>query len=207
MKIAVIGASGRCGRRTVTHALAAGHEVISVVRTPTSAPEGTQVAQADARDTDALTRAITGTDAVVSTLGHVEGDNDLTLLQDGATALVTAMRSAAVDRLVSISAAAAYVAGDDPLSRLVAKPILERVLKDNNVDTRAMEEVITASDLTWTTLRPGRLIDGDSRAHYRSRVDRSVWWHYSTRFDTVGRAAVDALERPEWERHTVFITE
>jgi hypothetical protein len=32
-----------------------------------------------------------------------------------------------------------------------------------------------------------------------------VWWHYNTRFDTVGRAAVDALSRPECVRQAVYI--
>ena len=36
--------------------------------------------------------------------------------------------------------------------------------------------------------------------------DQAVWWHYNTRFDTVGRAAIDALTRPDWIGHAVFIT-
>jgi hypothetical protein len=34
-----------------------------------------------------------------------------------------------------------------------------------------------------------------------------VWWHYNTTFDTVGRAAVDAISKPGWAGHAVFITE
>ncbi|UJP10338.1 NAD(P)H-binding protein [Microbacterium sp. KUDC0406] len=64
MRVAIIGASGRSGRRAVAHALEAGHEVVSVVRTPSSAPASTEVAQADARDVDALAAAMTGADAV-----------------------------------------------------------------------------------------------------------------------------------------------
>ena len=36
--------------------------------------------------------------------------------------------------------------------------------------------------------------------------DQAVWWHSNTRFDTVGRAAIDALARPDWIGHAVFIT-
>ena len=43
MRVAVIGASGRTGRTTTARALAAGHEVVSVVRTEASAPEDTEV--------------------------------------------------------------------------------------------------------------------------------------------------------------------
>jgi putative NADH-flavin reductase len=207
MRIAVLGASGRSGRSTVQHALAAGHDVVSVVRNPAKAPEGTAVAQADGRDVAALTRALHGVDAVVSCIGHIEGQDDPTLLRDSAAALVSAASSADVRRLVAVSAAAAYVAGDDPLSRFIAKPLLERMLKANNIDTRAMEDVIRSSGAGWTLLRPSRLVPGDGSGNYRRRIDQAVWWHYNTRFDTVGRAAVDALSHTDWIRRAVFITE
>jgi len=70
-----------------------------------------------------------------------------------------------------------------------------------------MEAVIRSSDMSWTLLRPSRLFAGDGTVGYRSRLDVSVWWHYNTRFDTVGRAAVDAISKPEWAGHAVFITE
>ena len=207
MRVAVIGASGRTGRATVKHALAAGLDVVSVVRNPSSAPQGTTIAPADARDHEALAAGVKGADAVVSCLGHVASDQDPTVLRDGAAALVAAMASVRVSRLVAVSAAGAFVAGDDPLSRFVAKPVLDRVLRANNEDTRAMETVIRASDASWTLLRPSRLITGTGRPGYRARIDASVWWHYNTKFDTVGRAAVDAVSKPDWAGHAVFITE
>ena len=81
MRVAVIGASGRTGRATVKHALAAGLDVVSVVRSPSSAPQGTTVAQADARDHEALAAGVKGADAVVSCIGHVASDQDPAVLQ------------------------------------------------------------------------------------------------------------------------------
>jgi putative NADH-flavin reductase len=207
MRVAIIGASGRSGRAAVKHALAAGLDVTSVVRDPASAPAGTTVARADARDPGALAAGVEGADAVVSCLGHVTADRDPAVLRDGAAALVAAMTSAGVSRLVAVSAAGAFVAGDDPLSRFVAKPVLARLLRENNEDTQAMEAVIRASGTDWTLLRPSRLTAGEGKAAYRCRLDTSVWWHYSTTFGTVGRAAVDAARKPEWAGHAVFITE
>lgn len=206
MRIAIVGASGRSGRAAVGHALERGHEVVAVVRNASSAPGGTEVALADARDRLALAAAIEGADAVISAIGHVTHDDDVSVLRDGAAALASAMSERNVRRLVAVSAAGAYVVGDDPLSRFVAKPILERALKQNNIDTRAMEEVIRAADLDWTILRPSRLVHGAGAQNYRRRVDLNVRWHYQTRFDTVGRAAVDALETPEWIGHAIAIT-
>jgi putative NADH-flavin reductase len=206
MRVVVIGASGRSGQAAVARGVEAGHDMVAVVRNPARAPAGVAVARSDARDTAALAGALGGADAVVSCLGHVAGEKDAVLLQEAASALVTAMAQTGVGRLVIVSAAGAYVAGDDPLSRFVAKPILERVLKENNRDTRAMEAVVRGSSASWTVLRPSRLIPGPGPADYRVGVDRSVRWRYSTHFDTVGRAAVDALGRPEWIGHAVFIT-
>ncbi|MFC4139678.1 MULTISPECIES: NAD(P)-dependent oxidoreductase [unclassified Microbacterium] len=207
MRVVIIGASGRSGRRAVAHALAAGHEVVSVVRTPSSAPESTEVARADARDVDALTVAMTGADAVISTLGFVKGDADARILREGMAATLEAMHRTGIRRLIAISAGAPYVAGDDPLARFVAKPILQRVLRANNEDTMAMDAAMAASGLDWTSIRPGRLVQGTGAVDYRRRVDLSVRWHYSTTFDTVGRVAVDALTHPDWIGHAVYITE
>jgi len=207
MRVAVIGASGRTGRATVARALAAGHDVVSVVRTAASAPVGTTTSVADARDVAALDLALTGCDAVVSCLGHVPGADDPTILHDGAVALLAAMSAARVRRLVAISAAGAYIEGDDPLSRFIAKPIVARLFGAGFADTREMERVAFASDTDWTLLRPSRLIPGESAGTYRAGIDRAVWWHYNTRFDTVGRAAVDALTTPAWVSHAIFTTE
>ena len=207
MRVAVIGASGRTGRTTVAHALAAGHEVVAVVRDASRAPAGATVRVADARDVGALTAAISGCDAVVSCLGHVVGADDPTILADGAGALLRAMAAARVTRLVVVSAAGAYVQGDDPLSRFVAKPIVARLFGTGYADTREMENVLRASDIKWTALRPSRLIPGVRAKPYRARIERAIWWHYNTRFDTVGRAAIDALTNPAWINQAVFITE
>src|ERR1700712_548568 len=100
MRIAIIGASGRSGKAAVAHALGAGHEVIAVVRKAASAPAGTTVRVADARDVAALTVALQGADAVISSLGRVAPPAaDDPILADGARALVSAMDAAGVSRL------------------------------------------------------------------------------------------------------------
>jgi putative NADH-flavin reductase len=115
--------------------------------------------------------------------------------------------TAQVTRLVAISAAGAYIEGDDPLSRYIAKPLVARLFGSGFADTRQMESVIRSSEVQWTLLRPSRLVPGERTKPYRVGVDSAIWWHYNTRFDTVGRAAVDAVTNPAWIGHAVFITE
>jgi uncharacterized protein YbjT (DUF2867 family) len=187
----------------------AGFEVTAVVRTESSAPEGTTPRVADARDVTALAEAISGADAVISCLGHRRDGSagDDTVLFDGAAALLAAMSSASVTRIVAVSAAGAYVEGDDPLSRFIAKPLIAKLFGGVFPDTRRMEDILRVSSAQWTILRPSRLVAGPGKVPYRTGIDRAVWWHYNTTFDTVGRAAIDALSTPTWLQHAVFITE
>ncbi len=68
MKILVLGATGATGRLIVAKAIAEGHNVVALVRSKAKAKDltGAELVEGDARDTPALTRAIAGCDAVVS---------------------------------------------------------------------------------------------------------------------------------------------
>ena len=62
------------------------------------------------------------------------------------------MDRAGVRRLVNVSAAGAFIAGDPDMGWLI-KAILPRVLAAQFADVRAMEAAIRASDLDWTLVR------------------------------------------------------
>jgi uncharacterized protein YbjT (DUF2867 family) len=193
MKIAVVGASGRTGRALVRAAAAAGHEVVAVVRDPArlTDPPG-EVRVADASDVAALTTAFDGVDAVASCLGPVPGESEH-VLRDGITAVLAAMDGAGVRRLVAISASGWLIDGDDPLSRYVAKPILMRALAKVNVDLEAMEQVIRASDVDWTIMRPPRLQDRPGTGSYKARRDGNVRWAWTITRSDLALAMLDAL--------------
>ncbi len=193
MKIAVVGASGRTGRELVRTAAAAGHDVVAVVRDPTrlTDPPG-EVRVADASDVAALAAAFDGVDAVASCLGPVSGES-AHVLRDGITAVLAAMDRAGVRRLVAISASGWVVDGDDPLSRYVAKPILKRALATTNADLEAMEQVIRASQVDWTIMRPPRLQDRPGKGRYQSRRDGNVRWAWTIARPDLALAMLDAL--------------
>lgn len=70
--LVVLGASGRTGRLVVEQALAAGHLVTALVRSPeklTLRHPKLRVVVGDATDSSALSRALEGAVAVISTLG------------------------------------------------------------------------------------------------------------------------------------------
>jgi uncharacterized protein len=72
MKVAVLGSTGRTGKRVVQHALDRGHHVQALARRPetvTLVHPYLIVVQADAHDAEALDATLAGCDAIVSALG------------------------------------------------------------------------------------------------------------------------------------------
>ena len=72
MKLVVLGANGRTGRLVVEQALAAGHTVTALVRSPeklTIRSSGLRIVPGGATNAADVTRALEGGDAVLSTLG------------------------------------------------------------------------------------------------------------------------------------------
>ena len=107
MNILLLGASGKTGRQVLDQALAAGNNVTAFVRDPKKLDrDDVAVAIGDARNVDDLRKALRGQDAVISTLGT--GLNASEKLIEGSTeALLDAMHSTGVKRLVMLSTFAA----------------------------------------------------------------------------------------------------
>ena len=192
MRIAVLGATGRTGSVLLALAAQRGHEVIAVVRNPAAVVGAAEVRVADARDAEALSRAISGADAVAFCVGPRDRAAGR-ILEEGMTATLAAMSAAGVRRLVAISASGPFIDGDDPLMR-IAKPIVQRVFAEQFSDFAAMEPLIHASTTDWTIVRPPQLKDGRPRGRYRSRLDGSVWFGMTIRRADLAAAVLDALE-------------
>lgn len=177
MKITLFGATGGTGRQILQQACDAGHEITAVVREPTrltwSHPH-LNVQQADVMDPLAIAPIIAGSDAVVSALGSRAGRVPTTICTDGAATIAKAMHAEGVRRLVIVSAGVVTTDGDGPLTRLILKPILDKLLMHTTADKRRMETIIRASGLDWTIVRPPRLSDGPRTGTYRTAIDRNV---------------------------------
>ncbi|MBI1277529.1 MAG: NAD(P)H-binding protein [Anaerolineaceae bacterium] len=73
MNIVVFGSTGGTGKEIVKQALHAGHHVRAAARTPskmTVTHPNLQVFQADLYDLESVTKAVAGTDAVLSAVAH-----------------------------------------------------------------------------------------------------------------------------------------
>lgn len=170
MRLAVFGASGRTGRPLVERALAEGHTVRALVRTPTKVglqDARLELIQGDATDAAAVARTVQGADAVVSVLGHVKGSpKDV---QTVATRhMVAAMKAHGVGRMVSLTGAGVRDPNDRPKAvDRVFGLLLAVVARDVIRDAEAHAEVLRSSGLAYTIVRGPRLTDGPYTGRYR----------------------------------------
>jgi uncharacterized protein YbjT (DUF2867 family) len=201
MNLVVVGATGRTGRLVVEQALAAGHTVTALVRSPEKlAMQGSnlRVVTGQATDPSAVSAALDGADAVISTLG-----GSGSLIADSTSAIVAAARQAGVGRVVVLSS---WVVERDRLSavtRLLTGLAMRSMIKDKN----AGEHVLRQSDLDWTIAYASPLSDApaggsvtvlpdDARRSLSQRISRAdlATW--------LVQAAVDGQP----SRHSVGIT-
>ncbi len=137
-KILVLGATGPTGRHIVSQALARGYDFTILVRSPEKATDmkGAKVVVGDARDEKVLRQAAKGRDAVISALGTPASPfRDVTLLSTATRALVSAMKTEHVSRLVAITGMGA---GDSAghggffFDNLIFPLLLRKVYADKN---------------------------------------------------------------------------
>jgi uncharacterized protein YbjT (DUF2867 family) len=173
MRILVLGATGGAGRLIVGEAVAKNHAVVALVRSKTNAAglAGAELIEGDARDEAALTRAITGCDAVISSLGTaISPFREVTLLSAATRALVGVMERQNIRRLVCITGMGA---GDSRghggffYDWLFQPLLLRRVYEDKD----RQEEAIRASALDWVIVRPTLLNDEPARGRIRALTD------------------------------------
>ena len=173
MSIVVFGANGQTGRLLTRRALDKGHAVVAVTRRPDDFPfadANLTVARADVREPGSLADVVHGADAVVSTLGVPFSTRPIDTYSVGVRNIVDAMRTTGGRRLVVVSSTGAYHYPnriDTPLSLRIFEPVITRTIgKTTYDDQRRMEDIVRASGLDWTVVRPSGLFDLPEPTNY-----------------------------------------
>ncbi len=170
MKLTILGATGSVGQHLVSQALDAGDTVTVLVRTPAKLgpnQDRVTVVQGDVTDVEAMRRAVTGADAVLSALSHTSGSPD-DVLTVAATNAITAMPDANVKRLIVLTNIAPTDPGDQPTAgQRLTRGIMDLALRKLNRDHVAQVQRIAASTLDWTIVRATALTKGPQSAGYR----------------------------------------
>lgn len=162
MRLFVLGSTGKTGRALVAQGLAHGHAITAFGRAALKGDttETFRTVVGSPMRADDLATALPGHDAVLSVLG-TRGLGATSVLVDSARAIIDAMRRAGVRRLIVISSSLV-----DPQSGWLSRVFAGTLLRHTASDQRAMETLVTHSELDWTVLRPARLGDGVLSGRY-----------------------------------------
>lgn len=173
LRLLVLGATGGIGRLVVAQALARGDTVTALVRSPpklATKHDKLTVLEGSPLEPSHVERALDGTDAVLSTLGHTDLGPS-TLVTDAARVLARAMKHAGPSKLAIVSTTL-VLPGGGVLTRL-PKWITRHALADSS----AMEAFLRTTDLDWTSLRLVRLTNGDKADYATFDGPASVFEH------------------------------
>ena len=169
-RIVIIGGHGKVALLTAPLLVAAGHEVVSIIRDPAQADDITAtgatplVLSVEDAGTDELTRALAGADAVVWSAGAGgKGGPQRTDAVDRAAAIrsMEAAAAAGVRRYVMVSFIGAY--GEVPADHPIRAYAIAKIAADRHLQSTGLD---------WTILGPGRLtLDAPTGAITVGRVD------------------------------------
>lgn len=205
--VVVLGAAGRTGRLVVEQAVAAGHSVTALVRSPeklTLRHPKLRVVVGDATDPSALSRSLEGADVVISALGSRRS-----VIADSSRALVEAAHGTGVSRVVILSS---WLVQRDHMSA-VARALTGIAMRSVVADKAAGEQLIRDSDLDWTIVYPSVLTDGPAVgsvvlpegatrgiSERISRADVAAWLLHAATEDRHGSQSVGITGLPQARR-------
>jgi uncharacterized protein YbjT (DUF2867 family) len=154
MNLTVLGAAGATGTQLVEQALTAGHHVTALVRSPeklTITNPNLHVVQGDATDRAAVSHAMKGADAVISTLGAIGP-----VIAEATRAIVAVAKQEGPQRIVMMSSFAVARDRLTPANKLLTRIAMGRQIKDKATG----EEALRASGLDWTIVYATKLTNG-----------------------------------------------
>jgi putative NADH-flavin reductase len=205
MRLFILGATGGIGRQLVDQALERHHQVTAFVRSPErlgARRDGLTALQGDVRNPDAMSTALRGHDAVLSTLGP-PGPSRNTITSDSARAIVTAMQTAGMRRLVVVGVAALF-----PDIGMLGRVVRNTLLRNIADDSAEMERIVKATRLDWTIVRPPRLTNGPRTEHYGVAADhlpKGAGGNATISRADVAHFMLDEIERPAHVQRVVGI--
>lgn len=177
MHLAIFGSTGPTGRALVAQALDRGHDVMAFARDPAAVDATSarlQAVRADVLDEASFDGVLNGVDAVLSAIGG-HGRQPTTLYSEGAANIRDAMQQAGVRRFVGISALPVTPRTEfGPAERWIIIPVLSMFFGETYADMTRMEQVLRASDLDFTIMRPPQLTNKRATGKYRTAIDQHL---------------------------------
>ena len=168
MKVIVIGATGSVGQLAVARMLKDGHEVTAFSRSPGKLGidhASLTLWAGDAMDRDEVLSAVKGHDAVVVTLG-AGASRKSRIRSRGTLNVIHAMQTSGVRRLICQSTLGAHESWDN-LNFFWKRIMFGLLLRPVFLDHELQENLVRASGLDWTIVRPGAFTDDPETGRYK----------------------------------------
>lgn len=199
MRAVVFGATGRTGRHLLTALAEAGHEVAIYGRRKPDGWTGEAVIGAT-DDRRMIARAIDGADVVLSALASSRS----TAVCLPAAESVVAVGKPGL-RFLTVAGAAVDAAGDAKgVPDRIIGGIFKRLMRRMLAERQAEYDLLAASHLSFTMLRPPMLKDGAGTGKWVFTHDKPA----TTKIDRadLARAMVAAITDENLQRRTPFVS-
>lgn len=210
MKLVLLGITGDTGRSFAEQALAKGHSVCAVARTPSKvflSHSNLKVLKGDVFDANSLIDAIADGEVVISCVGvssPVQARKGTTVYSVGTRNIVEAMQKTPCKRLIVVSSAGVAPRKGAPLIyRLIVKPFF---LEPAYQDMRLMEQFLQGTTLDWTIVRPPLLTGKPLRTDYRLQADRNFEDDRPLPRQSLAHFLLTESESPRFVRRLVAIS-
>src|SRR6266498_2968940 len=176
MKLLILGASGPSGREITTLALKKGIQVKAMVRNPAKLclqHKNLEIVQGDILNEQSIHEALKNVDAVVWAIGHEnKAKAKKTMVIDtcsrGTAYLVKAMKENGINRLIAISSWGVSEENRKRTPFFFRNFIFRFILHKEFEGKRKQEEIIRASDLRYTIVRPTRLTNDEKFTNFKA---------------------------------------
>ncbi len=171
MKIALFGAGGMIGSRIAQEALARGHEVTAVVRTPGKLAKHGKLKEVtgDASDAASVARVTAGQDVVISAINVADQEGLLRATE----AQIKGVRQSGAPRLLVVGGAGSLEVA--PGLQMVDAPDFPAAYKAPALAHREVLKVYRKADLDWTYLSPAAVIaPGERTGKFRLGKEQLV---------------------------------
>ncbi len=201
MNLVILGATGGTGKLAVEQALAAGHTVTALVRSPeklTTSNSRLRVFTGRATDAQDVARALAGADALISTLG-----GSGSVIADSTQAIVEAARQTGLKRVVVLSSFLVERQRLNAPMRLATGLVMGAMVRDKTLG----EEILRSSGLDWTIIYANPLTNGPPTGYVSVLPERAKWGmsHRISRAD-VAAWLVQTVTGGQYSRRSVAIT-
>lgn len=206
MRVAILGASGQTGTPLTAEALARGHDVIAIARSPekisSDDPRVTKRA-GDAWDEQSVIDALEGADAVITTVGKTDlKDKRINLSTAAHRAVIAGMRKHGIQRLVVISSIGA---AQGVKRKGIVRNLYLFFRRKYYGDMYQMEKEVMDSDLDVTVLRAPILTDGPATGSWRVLEAEDYLDRLEISRADIARFILDEVEAPHWNRRVIAV--